>query len=176
MNLRNRKKLLLIGALNTTGTLTLLGIYLWALVSGINHAKASMSWPEVPGVVTVASLSQQAGGEHKVGRIWYEYKVAGKTYRSSRVSFAEQDALYKYPEGTVVSVHYNPTMGDDACLVTGISSGAIFSLFCGFAMFLYGLVVVAFMLHRCFIAKLKDDGKLTAAEKCAMATIVTSLT
>jgi hypothetical protein len=175
MNLRNRKKLLFIGVLNTTGHLTILGLYLCILVSSINHAKASTSWPEAPGVVTVAAVSEQAGVENKVGKIWYEYKLAGTIHRSDRVSFFEQDALYNYPKGTVVSVHYNPKYPKESCLVPGVTSGAIFSMYCGFALFAHGLLMVAIMLHRCFIAKLKDDGKLTGAEKCALATVVTNI-
>ena len=89
-------------------------------------SKASASWPSAPGVVT-------ASGRKKVAwriqpSVTYRYEVAGRSFDSSRVTFAElipvaetEPVLFRYPPGRAVNVYYNPANPAQAILEPGPS-------------------------------------------------------
>ncbi len=171
MKLCNRKKVIFVGVLFQTGGLMVISVILLLLIATINHAKASTAWPHADGVVTVGINSSQAGTDANVGNIWYEYEVGGKTFRCNRVSYFEENQLYKHPEGELVKVFYNPKDCQDACLVTGVSAMAMFRLwFYGFS-FIWGVVMVFRMLYRIFYTKFAKNAKTSTAEGMAVASI-----
>lgn len=173
MKFSNRKKVIFVGALFQCGSLMVIAVGLLLLLSNIRHAQASTAWPQVNGVVTAGVESHQVGGDANIGAIWYEYQVGGKTLRSNRVSFFEDNQLYKHPEGELVKVFYNPKETQDACLVTGVSQVAMFKLyFFGFA-FICGCAMVVQVMFQLFLEKEKE--KLSTAEAVAVTSIVTVL-
>ncbi len=171
MKLCNRKKVIFTGALFQIGGLMLVAMTLLLLISTINHARASTAWPHANGVVTVGVNSPQTGGDANFGNIWYEYEVGGKTFRSNRVSYFEDNQLYKHPEGELVTVFYNPKDCQDACLVTGVSTNAMWRVcfYCG--ALLWGIVMVFRMFHKIFYTKIEKNAKTSSAEGFAIASI-----
>ena len=116
-------------------------LMLYASIAGIAYAlflyykaSKSKSWPKVVGTITKAEkgteTTQMRHGNmmSKVYKadISYQYKVANKIYRSNKLCIGpelktsfEHSAdrfLKKYPEGSEVSVYYNPINPSDCCL------------------------------------------------------------
>lgn len=106
---------------------------------------ASQGWPETDGVVVTSDLQRgvlREGGLKYQYQILYRYTVNGTTYQSKRLSFGGRKSdhssgqllLSTYPNGHLVSVHYNPTNPALAVLETGRS-------WRGFQQLVYGMVL-----------------------------------
>jgi len=89
----------------------------------------SQNWPTTEGKIIVSRIS---GAKRTIGRrvfIKYEYFVKGNRYVSSRISYtliigdysSSLEILREYPEGSKVTVYYNPDNSMDAVLKTEIS-------------------------------------------------------
>ncbi|PXF60142.1 MAG: hypothetical protein C4B58_01230 [Deltaproteobacteria bacterium] len=89
----------------------------------------SQNWPTTQGKIIKSRI---AGAKRIIGRrafIKYEYSVDGKHYVSSQISYTliigdysgAIEILREYPEGKIVTVHYNPDNLMDAVLKTEIS-------------------------------------------------------
>ena len=102
-------------------------------------------WPSAEGKIVSSHKSKRHSdaGKMEDAEVVYEYEVAGKIYRSSAIqaggdissspsrSLTEVDKiLAKYPEGTNVTVYYNPRVPQIACLertdATGVLIGLVF--------------------------------------------------
>ncbi|MFO1015022.1 MAG: DUF3592 domain-containing protein [Caulobacteraceae bacterium] len=85
---------------------------------------AARQWPEVPGKVTYVNVSHFQGNH--VPEVRYEYEVAGKAYKSTRVKFGgwrgsrelAHQFIAGYPPGKEVSVKYDPKNPGNAVLDT----------------------------------------------------------
>ncbi len=89
------------------------------------HARASVSWPQVDGVV----LSQLGDGSK---RLRYAYSIGGRTYQSHRerfftARFLRSEALVCFP-GEALTVYVDPQHHTFSVLRTG-GVGAVFVLF-----------------------------------------------
>jgi hypothetical protein len=115
------------------GLLVAYGLY--ALVTlvftlpDLPDARASSSWPSVPGVVISQKTFQDEVGADAFAK--YRYAVGGKTYTSSRIRFMKgvfilnqpHDAESRYAEGKEVEVYYKPTAPEVSVLEPGATSG-----------------------------------------------------
>jgi hypothetical protein len=89
----------------------------------------SQSWPATEGKIILSRIS---GAKRTIGRrvnIKYEYLVNGIYYVSSQISYTliigdysgSLEVLREYPEGRLVTVHYNPDNPAHAVLKTEMS-------------------------------------------------------
>lgn len=170
-----RKRVIFIGTLYQIGTLTFVSLALLFLVMNMNHAKASAKWPSVEGVVTSGRNSQQVFDQNKVGSTWYQYEVAGKTYRCDRVSFFEPDEIYGRHEGEMVKVFYNPKDAQDACLTNGVTAVAQWRFYLYSFSFLWGIGMFSYMTYTLLFAKFDQRTRMTTAEKVAAVNIISGL-
>ncbi|RUL74560.1 DUF3592 domain-containing protein [Dyella choica] len=126
-------------------------------------AKQSLSWPSTEGEIAHSAVLYQTDTSNDQGDafdtqtdtsntiratstykadIVYRYKVRGKSYSSSKISFMDfastnnraQSVVNRYPDNSTVQVYYNPANPADAVLEPGDASGitllyAIGSLF-----------------------------------------------
>lgn len=125
-----------------------------------HHSKKSFeskTWPISKGIITYNKVNaysiKNSGvtGSPKIIvntlMIKFEYEVGNKKYESSNIQFlrgkknsysAEQYIGKRYPEWLSLDVYYNPNNPAEACLIPGISAGAlvgflitVFFMFCG---------------------------------------------
>ena len=142
--------------LMTAGGMTLLFAGLtWQQWRWVRRARASTSWPRVPGTVR---RSESLLGEHRVNRfgprfyqsnvLHYTYHVAGSRYTGHRLSFgisapvrAEQDSdLHgRFTRGDTVSVAVDPA--DPAYAV--LEPGARPALYVELGVYLFVTMLVA---------------------------------
>ncbi|NOX83957.1 MAG: DUF3592 domain-containing protein [Alphaproteobacteria bacterium] len=104
------------------------------IVRDYAHARASVSWPQVDGVV----LSQLGDGSK---RLRYAYSIGGRTYESHRERFftgrfSKSQALEYFP-GETLTVYVDPQHHTFSVLKTGGAGAAfvLFSLFSGACIF-----------------------------------------
>jgi hypothetical protein len=154
-----RRNLLLIGVIFEVTTLIAIVLGSWVLGSAVMHAYSSTKWPETKGTVTVGTDSAQVGNASQVGAIWYEYLIAGKTYRSSRVTFFTENELYQRRQGETVKVFYNPIDLSDSCLVTGVGTGALIEICLYAFLILSGLLTLSLLVYEFCIKKTDETGK-----------------
>ena len=116
-------------------------IFLIIALRSRKKAKASQSWPTVPGTVTAASLQEnrEIDEDGSVSYTYepvvqYRYAVMGHEYVGSKIAFgantfgraqAEQK-VNAYPPGAAVTVHYNPDKPEEAVLETQAAGGSVF--------------------------------------------------
>src|SRR5438477_6779266 len=136
------------------------------VVSSLREAAAMKRWPVAEGRVLSAkvekyreSVSRGTGGPHDRMTLYrpvllYEYEVAGKLFRGSRIAqspgldrgvsgFAEK-VVQRYPAGSAVSVRYNPKRPDESVLEPRVPASWIFGAAIGVAL----LVLAAYTYHR----------------------------
>ncbi len=111
-------------------------------------------WPSVSGAIAESTVTQQSGsGRWRLwgAKVFYTYVVDGRQYIGGSLSRAEvytssrQDALNEiapYPVGCQVSVFYNPTDPQDACLKTQTGPTFILPVVAGIAFILVGIVLL----------------------------------
>jgi hypothetical protein len=98
----------------------------WGLII-IARGKKTLRWPSVDGVIEQSLLASEENDI--LPKIVFSYKVADQGYRRDMAlpsgggvtpDFAES-YVKKYPQGTRVSVHYNPHQPDQATLEPGLA-------------------------------------------------------
>ena len=118
------------------GLFVLFGLYT------VVNALRTYRWPTTTGVVrgqdVSTSSSSQGGSTTHHPKLRYEYEVEGDTYVSSRIavgsgpSFGSRSGarewLEDYPEGSEVTVRYNPRRPDRSVLEPGGILGGLFLL------------------------------------------------
>ena len=98
-------------------------------------ARESRGWPSVPGLITASEISSNTsvgayGSETKTTyhpKVSYGYRVQGRDYQSSRVTFGSLGSSYerakevanRYPLGMDVAIFYNPANPAQAVLESG---------------------------------------------------------
>ena len=136
------------------------------VVSSLREAAAMKCWPVAKGRVLSAkvekyrqSVSRGTGGPRDRMTLYrpvllYEYEVAGKRFRGSRIAqspgldrgvpeFAEK-VVDRYPGGSAVAVRYNPRRPDESVLEPRVPRSWIFGAAIGVAL----LVLAAYTYHR----------------------------
>ena len=136
------------------------------VVSSLREAAAMKRWPVAEGRVLSAkvekyreSVSRGTGGPRDRMTLYrpvllYEYEVAGKRFRGSRIAqspgldrgvpeFA-QKVVDRYPGGSAVAVRYNPRRPDESVLEPRVPGSWIFGAAIGVAL----LVLAAYTYHR----------------------------
>ena len=136
------------------------------VVSSLREAAAMKRWPVAEGRVLSAkvekyrqSVSRGTGGARDRMTLYrpvllYEYEVAGKRFRGSRVAqspgldrgvpeFA-QKLVDRYPVGSAVTVLYNPKRPDESVLEPRVPGSWIFGAAVGVAL----LVLAAYTYYR----------------------------
>ena len=136
------------------------------VVSSLREAAAMKRWPVAEGRVLSAkvekyrqSVSRGTGGPRDRMTLYrpvlvYEYEVAGKCFRGSRIAqspgldrgvpeFAEK-VVERYPGGSAVAVRYNPRRPDESVLEPRVPGSWIFGAAVGVAL----LVLAAYTYYR----------------------------
>lgn len=120
--------------------------------SGIAADLGTGNWETVDGVVTSSSVTESTGGEGGTTyclNVYYEYVVDGNTYNGDRVSFSSdnscdswsQNADDDYPEGSEITVYYDPSDPSESVLESGLS-GVDFIMCCFLIFPLIGLLML----------------------------------
>jgi hypothetical protein len=101
-------------------------IALQAVKQKIREAQA---WPSTEGLVLVSEVRDEGGENGWRAHVSYRYEVAGRVYENSRIAVAveygregfqaHQELAGRFPEGTQVTVYYNPQNPADAALIKG---------------------------------------------------------
>ena len=136
------------------------------VVSSLREAAAMKRWPVAEGRVLSAkveeyreSVSRGTGGPRDRMTLYrpvlmYEYNVAGKRFRGSRI--AQSPGLHRgvpefaqkvidcYPAGSTVAVHYNPRRPDESVLQPRVPGSWMFGAAVGVAL----LVLAVYVYHR----------------------------
>lgn len=137
--------------------LTSVAIGVVLLVFGVYtrvQSLASAHWPVAHGVITRSEVRTTYARERRRdpsyrADIVYEYSVDGKTYRGTNVSYAKgffdgaSTTVSRYPQGSVVDVHYHPRDPATAVLDPGAGPTPGLALLAGL-----GCLGYAFWRHR----------------------------
>jgi hypothetical protein len=130
-----------------------------AIIQLLKAKKAEKSWPTAPGVIMSSVVGTHLARSSRGGtttqfmpEVAYEYQVNEITYKGSGVGFGKSttssrkatEIVSRYPQGTAVTVHYDPQDPAKAVLETkAYSFGSYLTLGIIFA----GMgVVLAFIL------------------------------
>src|SRR5260370_19406966 len=120
-----------------------LALVLFAAADKTLQVRAAREWPQTPGKVFISNsevrdvrvLDDSREDNYRLERrnfanIVYQYAVAGKQLRNNRVSIGEDrgnfevaETIAKYPEGTDVTVFYNPLHPNEAVLERDLPKG-----------------------------------------------------
>lgn len=120
-------------------------------------AESSQGWPSTVGHVTEARVSHHtntdADGDTQDSyspEVRYHYSIAEQEYESSKIGFGLQQsyssrskaeqALTSFPQGSQVTVYYNPANPSDAVLERK-AGGSTLSLVLGIIFLLVGLCI-----------------------------------
>lgn len=104
------------------------------------------AWTSTTGTVVRAYCYATPGNSSWIRRVWYQYQVGGKSYKSDREHFGiavgSTDCVVGYSKGQAVSVYYNPAHPGEAVLkpvtTTSTKLGIVFGLvFMGLSAFGY---------------------------------------
>jgi hypothetical protein len=140
------------------------GVALYFGVTTMVGAAASKNWPVVEGTVIASSIRAERGSSSGTGstinrttyhaEVVYEYVIKGTPFSGERVNFGEYGRettdhaaaiLDRYPEGTVVSVHYDPEEPERSVLEPGMHGVPWFWLLLGTPIFLFGVGLAVVM-------------------------------
>lgn len=121
-----------------------------ATLPRLDEARASSHWPTTEGVVVDLWLTRRSGTH-----VTYRYEVEGREYESTQVRLVEKffrekrsDRAARYPEGTRVTVWYDPLRPERAVLEPGTSRGATAKAFVAAGIFcILSLGLVAVGVH-----------------------------
>jgi hypothetical protein len=118
---------------------------------GMGRGEASEDRPTTTGTVTHSGVkstrsSRSQGGTKYRPEVEYEYTVDGETYIGNRLSFSSatggrgsaQEKADAYPEGSRVTVHYDPQRTSDSVLEPGATGSTVALLCIGLGMMLLG--------------------------------------
>jgi Protein of unknown function (DUF3592) len=116
------------------------GLIAFAALYKYMQVKQASYWPSVPGriVVSTSQAREVSRGDANTddterrtfARIEYDYTVAGRKYRGTRVGIGEDmgnfevaETIARYPVGKPVTVYYNPGKRDQAVLERDAPAG-----------------------------------------------------
>ncbi len=135
--------------------LVLFGVATWLLIPAVREfkqARASRSWPSVPGKIVSASVVYTApintDMDSRIRRgtyrpvLEYDYEVNGKSYRANHRVFGDEAIAYgtsnraeaiidDYPAECAVQVYYDPTDPGNAVLLPGRTGAVLNALVAG---------------------------------------------
>ena len=89
------------------------------------RATASKQWPTSPGTVVASALEKSPDGRWRYrAAVQYRYRAGGKDYQSNRIFWGGNEGRQKhmasviaaYPQGSKVSVRYDPQNPNEAVL------------------------------------------------------------
>lgn len=138
-------------------------ILLWGIAScyfglrNLRLAQQSLSWPSVPGQITVSEIQSHNFGE--LGDavdfpvVRYSYSVRGVKYEGSRISYGDGDIrnlglaaateiVDCYRKGEELSVYYNPDRPSDSVLMFDVGTNVYTMLRIGIVCLLIGTGMV----------------------------------
>jgi hypothetical protein len=131
-----------------------------AIMQQLKAKKAEKTWPTAPGVILSSIVGTHLSHSSRGGtttqympEVAYDYQVNEITYKGSSVGFGKSttssrkatEIVSRYPQGTAVSVHYDPQDPAKAVLETkAYSFGSNLAL--GIIIAVMG-VVLAFILN-----------------------------
>jgi len=130
--------------------------------SRIEVAENSINWPSVEGKILSSEVSSRKGSGTKRSRgsgktyspdVVYSYTVEGKSYQNSDIDAGDigpggwstsnhsrvQEIVDKYPEGSKLSVYYNPSSPKVSLLDTSMPSSMIWFYRGGIVTILLGV-------------------------------------
>ena len=139
-------------------------------VIGYYHGVASRDWPSVQGTVSGANITT---GRTKSGKYWnvnydYQFTVDGQQFsgHESDRHNSEWDAqnnLNSKPDGTPITVYYNPDIPDDNRLQQGLSDGEILLMVAAVVVSVISLIAASFGISaRSRAGRFKDQIELLA--------------
>lgn len=135
------------------------GLFVVALVAKVIETRRTSRWAKTTGRIVISkpgfALSRTSDTDiprnERAADITYEYQVAGRTHRGSRISLAEKigedevpGLLAKYPEGKVVTVYYDPAIPTKATLERDLPTALLFGCL---GMLAGGLVIIAGIMY-----------------------------
>jgi hypothetical protein len=128
---------------------------------GALRSAQSQRWPSVQGEVTASGLVRQ--GDQARPYVRYRYRIAEKTYTGGAlIHYGEPNPITRwlgasaenappiqarYPQGSPVTVYYDPSNPDRSVLEPGVRVSAYLPVAAGGLLFILGLVagIFAFM-------------------------------
>ena len=118
--------------------------------------KKSQSWPKVSGEITRSEVTSHRARTGKTrntiytSSIEYKYEVNGQSYINSTICIGgmfntsmpkrAEDRCAKYPQGSTVSVYYNPKKPNESCLEKR-GEASWFTPLIGGIFFILGLLI-----------------------------------
>ncbi len=129
----------------------------------LDNAKESMDWPTVQGQVLHSEVvrekksnsgSRSSGGSSVTynADVMFEFKLKGDTYSSDNVSFGQYSSsdpsearkiVRDYPQGSSVTVYYNPEDPDVSVLEPGVTWSSY--IIWGMGLLFSGIGVLGFL-------------------------------
>jgi len=115
------------------------------------RATASKRWPVSPGTVVASALQKSPDGRWRYrAAVQYRYRAGGKEYQSDRIFWGGNEGRQKhiasviaaYPQGSKVSVHYDPQNPAEAVLDPAQHIGSRPLVLYAMAMITLGLFVL----------------------------------
>jgi hypothetical protein len=115
------------------------------------RATASKRWPVSPGTVVASALEKSPDGRWRYrAAVQYRYRAGGKEYQSDRIFWGGNEGRQKhmasviaaYPQGSKVSVHYDPQNPAEAVLDPAQHIGSRPLVLYAMAMITLGLFVL----------------------------------
>src|SRR5579863_2176834 len=115
------------------------------------RATASKRWPLSPGTVIASALEKSPDGRWRYrAAVQYRYRAGGKEYQSDRIFWGGNEGRQKhiasviaaYPQGSKVSVHYDPQNPAEAVLDPAQHIGSRPLVLYAMAMITLGLFVL----------------------------------
>ena len=108
-------------------------LIVFAAIYKYREIRQASAWPGVPGRIVISTVEPRSvrSGDpdsddtelRNFANVEFEYRIASRTYRSSRISIGEDmgnaeiaATLAKYPVGKAVTVYYNPNHRDQAVI------------------------------------------------------------
>jgi hypothetical protein len=114
------------------------------------RANASKQWPISSGTVTVSALEKSPDSRWRYrAAVQYRYRVGSKEYQSNRIFWGGNEGRWKhmesviatYPQGSKVSVHYDPQNPAEAVIDPAQNAGSKPLVLYAVAMVALGLFV-----------------------------------
>lgn len=131
--------------------------FILGIVEILKDRRKICSWHSAPGTVTgsrVVGYSYRAGSKGRTVTnyepfVYYEYQVGETTYRSNRLNFSSsyfnqaraRKIAESYPNGTPVTVYYDPADPYDAVLDRRSTRGAAY-LIIGIVLLVLGYILI----------------------------------
>jgi len=124
----------------------------WEGLSTIVTALRAKSWPTAQGIVESAQLTSKPARRGRMTYrpvIRYAYEIDGARHLADRVDYGDRGTssidtamgvIARYPEGRMVTVHYNRKDPDVAVLEAGTTIGNWLTLGVGLALCGFGVV------------------------------------